>query len=282
VVRIDPAAGTVLADIPVEGITAKGNAGAPDWSGIASGGGLIWVTAEPAIVGIDPATNEVVRRIGEESGVSRITFADGLIVVGGSAEGNGDIRLIDPVTKEYVGNPGADLRAYPSVLVTSDWYWAGGEPYPGGAALTRVSKDGTADQAIAGVPRFDSFTEAGGFVWVTGGDSLLRVDEAYGGTALSPQSVVPDEVQAVTGTLPVGGPAEVAGDGTALWLLDTSSGGGLRLTELDPGTGGRLGPSVSLEQTGPAELTVLDGEPWVSFRSDGRLVTLVTDHRHPD
>jgi hypothetical protein len=277
VARVDPGTGDVLAQIPVAGITARGAGGAPDWSGITSGNGLVWVTAEPRIVGIDPATNEVSTTISEESGVANITFADGLIVVGGSAEGNGDVRLLDPRTKDYAQGGGvANLDAYPAVLATDDWYWSGGEqsnaPH---AALTRMSKDGSTHQVIAGVTKFDAFAEAQGSVWVAGGNSLYQVNEAYGGPPPSPQSVFPErETDAVEAVFPIAGPGRVASDGSTLWLLERVPDGTVSLTRLDPATGDPIGQPIPIQHRGPVELTVANGEPWVSFREDGALVTL--------
>jgi hypothetical protein len=271
--RFDPSDGSVIATIPVQGITAVGDGGALDHSEIAAGGGFIWLTAEPDLMAIDPGTNAVDHRIAEESGVSRITFADGAVVVGGSAEGNGDVRLLDPQTGDYLWQrPVGNLQGYPSILVTDDWFWAGGRSNAGGEALGRVSKDGTAQQVIADVVRFDSFAEVEGSVWVTGGDSLWRVDDAYGGPAPSPQSVFPEEVHAVTATLSVDGPAIVRSDGTNLWLLET--GNGVHVTPLDPTTGERIGPAIALGHAAPAELAVVDGRPWISFGVDGTLVTV--------
>jgi hypothetical protein len=274
VIRVDPESGQVLAEILVEGITARGDAGAPDWSGITSGDGKIWVTAEPEIIGIDATTNEITQRFTEESGVSRITFADGLIVIGGSAEGNGDIRLIDPQTEEYVevGGSASGLGAMPSALVTEHWIWAGGQPLGGSSALARNSRDGSTYQVVFGVDRFDSFTAAGGFVWVTGGDRLYRVDDSYGEPAPSPQSVFPAEADAVSAEFAIEGPAQVASDGTTLWLLEGTEDGSPRLTEIDPVTGEDRSAPVMLAGDGPAELAVAGGHAWVAFRNSGLLI----------
>jgi hypothetical protein len=273
VIRVDPSSGEVAAEIRVEGITALGDS-APDWSGITSGAGKIWVTAQPDIVGIESATNEIAQNFTNQSGVSRITFADGLIVVGGSAEGNGNIGLIDPKTETYVdgGGPADPLTGFPSVLVTRDWYWAGGESHEGGAALVRISKDGTAHEVIEGIASFDSFAATGGFVWLTGGDRLYRVDDTYEGPAPSPQSVFPAEADAVSAEIAIEGPAQVASDGTTLWLLEGTEDGSPRLTEIDPVTGEDRSAPVRLAGDGPAEVAVAGGDAWVSFRNSGLLI----------
>jgi glutamine cyclotransferase len=278
VTRIDPATGHIQARIAVDGITAKGDGGAPDWSGITSGAGLVWVTAEPQIVGIDPSINEIGERIAVESGVATITFSDGLVAAGGSAEGNGDLRLLDPSTRDFApggGSRGVALAAYPSVIATANWYWAAGKSYErDGPVLTRLSKDGSDLRAIAGVPTFDSFTEAGGSLWVTGGDTLYRIDESLEESPASPQGDYPEPVDAVTATFPIEGPAEVASDGSTLWLLERPADGTAQVTQLDPATGVELGDPVAIDRSGQAELAVANGSPWVSFRDDGTLVTL--------
>jgi WD40 repeat protein len=274
VIRIDPTTGEVVAEIPVDGITSLGDSGAKDWSWITSGAGRVWVTAEPDIVGIDPARNEITQRFTYESAVSRLTFTDGLIVAGGSAEGNGDIRLIDPRTETYVegGGLAAPLAGGPSVLVTRDWYWAGGETHEGGAALVRNSKDGSTQEAIQGIESFDSFAAAGGFVWVTGGDRLYRVDDTYDGPAPSPQSVFPVETDAVSAEIAIEGLAQVASDGARLWLLEGTEDGSSSLTEIDPVTGEDRSAPVMLAGDGPAEVAVAGGDAWVSFRNSGLLI----------
>lgn len=274
VIRVDPTSGEVVAEIPVPGITMRNQRGAPDWSWVASGADRVWVTAEPDIVGIDPRTNEIAQSFTDQTGVSSITFADGLIVVGGSAEGNGDIRLMDPQTETFADGGGlaGSLAGFPSVLGTRDWYWAGGRTHEGGAALARISKDGTAHEVIEGIASFDSFAAAGGFVWVTGGDHLYRVDDTYEGPAPSPQSVFPAEADAVTAEIRVDGPAQVASDGTTLWLLERTEDGSPRVTEIDPVSGEDRTAPVTLAGDGPFEMTVADGDAWVSFRKSGLLI----------
>jgi hypothetical protein len=183
--------------------------------------------------------------------------------------------LIDPETGTYVdGGRAFDLEAMPSVLVTDDWYWVGGDPLPDRPALNRVSKDGTAAQAIVDVARFDSFTSAGGSPWVTGGDRLYRISDEYSGPAPSPQSVFPAEADAVSAEIAIEGPAQVASDGTTLWLLERTEDGSPRLTEIDPVTGIHRSAPVELAGDGPVEMSVADGDAWVSFRSSGLLVNL--------
>jgi len=51
--RIDPETAKPTAKIPLDGPPR----------GLATGGGLVWVTTETALVSIDPATNEVARMV---------------------------------------------------------------------------------------------------------------------------------------------------------------------------------------------------------------------------
>jgi hypothetical protein len=239
VARVDPSTGEVV-HIRVNGVTPPGVklplfefGGRLDGSGLTPGDGFVWVTAEPNLLGIDPSTNEVVRRIPEESGVTNISFADGRLIVGGSAEGNGDIRRLDSDTGNYVGTIPSGTRAYPMVLPTEDWYWAAGAPYDrGNPTLTRSSKDGSTEEAIAGVSEVDSFVEAGGYLWVAGSDTLYQLDETYAPRP-SPQ-FFPEREDAVVRTFPISGPGRVASDGTHLWLLEPARTNTTQLTELDP------------------------------------------------
>ncbi len=205
--------------------------------------------------------------------MTNISFADGRLIVGGSAEGNGDIRRLDPDTGNYVGTIPSGTRAYPMVLATEDWYWTAGDPYKlGEPTLTRSSKDRSTGEAIAGISGVDSFVEAGGYLWVAGGDTLYQVDETYTGPPPSPPNFFPEWVDAVVGTFPISGRGRVASDGTHLWLLEHTGTDTTRLTELNPITGAPIGDPIELAHGGPAELAVLGGDPWVSFRGDGVLV----------
>jgi hypothetical protein len=239
-------------------------------SGITSGAGSVWVAAENAFVQIDPETNRIVRRLNSETGITDVVFDSGQLLYGGMIEGAGEVALLDIESGSHEGRP-TGTGAFPLVLATKNWLWSGGEAFGDQPALTRWSRDFTVQQAID-VPAVDSLVEAGGYVWVTGGDELYQVSLDYGGPPTSPQSVFPEKVDAILRTVPIAGPGLLATDGTALWLIDTSDSGGVRLSRLDPATGMIVSGPFELARKWPAELAVVNGQPWLSFRDDGVLV----------
>jgi hypothetical protein len=275
VARIDPATGEVVARIEVPDITPAGTqlafseyGGTDRGSSIAAAAGLIWVTAEPKIVGIDPSSNSVVTSISESSSIVNIAPANNdLLLVGGMAEGNGDLRLIDPTAKGsiYLEERGVFLDAFPQVLATDHWYWAASGTVKDPPAASRWSTDFSIAQTIS-VPAIRSVTQSTGGVWMTSDMSLYKFDEA------EPSGDAAEEIEPDL-TLPVQGPSIVAGDSTSLWLLE-ATGSTYRLIQLDPQSGESLLTSISLAYGGPAELTVVEGQPWITFRDEGLIVTL--------
>jgi hypothetical protein len=275
VARIDPATGEVVARIEVPGITPAGTqlafseyGGTDRGSSIAAAAGLIWVTAEPKIIGIDPSSNTVVTSISESSSIVNIAPASNdHLLVGGMAEGNGDLRLIDPTAKGsiYLEERGVFLDAFPQVLATDHWYWATSGTVKGLPAASRWSTDFSVAQTIS-VPAIRSATQSAGSVWMTGETSLYKFDEAESSSDVV-EEIEPDL------TLALEGPSIVAGDSTSLWLLE-ATGSTYRLIHLDPQSGEPMLTSISLAYGGPAEITVVEGQPWITFRDEGLLVTL--------
>jgi dipeptidyl aminopeptidase/acylaminoacyl peptidase len=280
VTRVDPVTGE-LTRIRVhleEGIQygAVGDV-APD-SGLAFGNGLVWVTAEPYFAGIDPLTNEITDSILFESGVTNIAFEGRRLFYGGSAEGNGKLILLDPVTGQF-RSIGLGPGAYPIPLATTDWYWAGAASPDGRPALERQSRDGSQTQAIEGVTAVDSMIEIDGSVWVAGDGTLWRVDAGYDGPPSSPQSTFPEMVDdAILGSSPIGDPALLATGGGRVWSLsgtDADPGTPLVLQEHEPGTGDAVGQPIPMPYSGSAQLAVgPDGYPWITFEDHGVLVAV--------
>lgn len=274
VARVDPLSGDILATIAVPRITAAGEdpplsqyGGVPRGSGLAAAAGLIWVTAEPDLVGIDPATNEIVHRVTEESGITNIAAADDeLLLVGGMAEGSGHVRLVDPLAKGsiYLDTWSSGSDAYPHVLASRHWFWAASGSVDGPPALSRTSKDLSLTQTID-IPAVRSMTEANDSVWLTTDDALYRVDAST--TSGQGNRVEPDLI------LPLRHPSIVAGDDGALWLLESTPTESL-LSRLNLTTGERVGGQIALGHLGPAEMTVEGGRPFITITEEGVLVTL--------
>ncbi len=273
VTRVDPDSGEIVAEIPIQGITPPGTelplhqyGGVANGSAITSGDGVVWVTAEPDIVALDPETNEIVQRISVETSLTNIAFHDGQLVLGGMAEGSGHLLLVpqDPDPQTWTGlSSGTD--AFPLVLATDHWYWMGSATTRLGPALTRWSSDLAELQSIEGIGSVEAFAEAAGSVWVVGDGNLYRVDAGAGG----PRSgkAFPEPVDAVTATIPLEGMATIGGDGDRLWLL-VEAGAVCELRELDPRTGDPIGEPVEIHLPFPAEMTVAEGVPWVSYRAN--------------
>lgn len=274
VVRVDPDTGQVQAEIKVRGITPSGTdlaffqyGGDDRGSSLAPAGGFMWVAAEPRIVGIDPATNEVARQVTDSSSITNIAPAGQVLLVGAMGEGSGDLRLIDPLAKGsiYLDSRSSFTDAFPAVLATEHWYWAASSTMDGPTAVSRWATDFSSAQHVI-VPAIRSLTSSGDSVWFTGEDSLYRVEAGASGEGSKGQEVEPDL------TVPLDAPSIVAGDETGLWLLEagtTSS----RLMPLSPDTGEPLSRPATIEHGGPAEMVVLDGLPLITFRDEGVLVS---------
>jgi hypothetical protein len=274
VVRVDPSSGEILASIPVRRITAVGEepplsqyGGVPRGSGLAAAAGLLWVTAEPDLVGIDPATNEITHRVTEESGITNIAAAGDALLVGGMAEGNGDVRVVDPLAKGsiYLGGTWPSLTdAYPQVLASRHWFWAASGSVADPPAVSRQLKDLSVLQTIE-IPAVRSMTEAADSVWITTDDALYRVDASK--TSGNGYQAEPDLI------VPLRYPSIVAGDDETLWLLEATPTDAL-LSRLNLITGERVGDPIALGNRGPAEMAVDSGKPFITFAEEGVLVKL--------
>ena len=268
VTRVDPSSGTTQ-DTPVA-LRSEGSSGTVSpRSQLTYGDGRIWTVAEPFFVGIDARSGEVERSFAWESGVTRLTFHEGRLFYGGSAEGNGQIVAIDPSNDESDswGTAGA---ANPAVVITQHWLWAADS-----RSLTRVAPDRDPQQVVAGIDVVDSITAVGDAVWVTGDGTLWKVDAREPAVSASPQSEFPAVADgAVLLERAVTAQASVAAGGGALWLLEQAA-AGTTLTQLDPTMGSPIGAAVALGYDVPAVLAVDErGAPWVTFRNEGVLVSL--------
>jgi hypothetical protein len=280
VIRVDPSTGEVQAEIPVRleepgSYPARGQV-APG-SGLTLGDGLIWVTAEPFFAGIEPATDHIATSIAWESGVTEIAWDGGRLLYGGSAEGNGKVLLLDPYLGDYEQII-TYTSAYPLVLATEHWFWAGGQSlYAELPALSRTSRDGTTAQVISGVTDVDSMAEAGGSLWVTGDERLWQIDVGVGGSPPSPQSGFPEVTDAVIGQMRLDGSGTVAAGAGRLWLAVSSASAGPgaepgSLMELDPRTGEVIGSPITLPHAGQVEIAIdSEGLPWLTIRGNQAL-----------
>ena len=272
VLRVDPTSGEILARIPVRRITPTGEepplsqfGGTPHGSGLAPAVGMMWVAAEPDLVGIDPSTNQIVRRVTESSGITNIASAYGSLLVGGMAQGIGHVRLVDPLATGsiYLKTWSSGFDAYPQVLATRHWYWAASGSVEKPPAVNRTSIDLSVSQRID-IPAVRSMAGAGKDVWFTTEDALYRVDASFSAKGVH---IEPDMVAPLTH------PSIVAGDGGALWLLETTPADS-RLSILDLDTGQPDGEPVVLGHAGAAGMTVDNGTPFITFADDGVLISL--------
>ncbi|HEX5590916.1 MAG TPA: hypothetical protein VFX65_11555 [Candidatus Limnocylindrales bacterium] len=115
--RIDPETGVVAATIEV---AAPGDGGPMS---LEPGGGLLWTAAPntPAILAIDPATNEVARTI-ELDGTCRpgVTYLRDQLFVGGCGD---TTIIIDPETGARIGESPFPMPGLTSRLETGDRVW---------------------------------------------------------------------------------------------------------------------------------------------------------------
>lgn len=262
VLRVGELRGDVTAQIEVDHTD--------EFADITTGGGLIWVTtARGAVVGIDPSTNAIDRSFEVETVIHTVMYADEGLYVGHSAEGNGTLTEIDPMTGDIrrdIVTGGAGL-AESNIIAAGGAYWVGyttPDRQGNDAGLVRVSSDFSHVDTVAGISRVGSMAEAGGYVWAVGSGVLYQV--SLDGT--------------LVGTFDVPRAGKVASDGAHLWLLlNTGSTSNTiylpdpsiptRVVEVDTRTGAFVGAGVALPHDVPANLTAADGFVWVSFYDDG-------------
>lgn len=183
------------------------------------------------------------------------------------AEGNGDLRLIDPLARGsiHLDSHSSFTDAFPHVLATEHWYWAASSTMKGPTAASRWATDFSSAQHV-NVPAISSFTSSGGSVWFTSEDLLYRVEAGASGEGSKGDEVDPDL------TVRLDAPSIVAGDESGLWLLETGATDS-RLMRVGLDTGESLSQRVTIEHGGPAEMAVLYGRPLITFRDEGVLVS---------
>ncbi len=262
VTRVNSSTGEVEAEIAVAHA---------DESDITAGAGHVWVTAGASIVGIDATTNEIDRHFEIQTGIREIDFANDRIYYGHSAEGNGDLSEIDPLTGAFGGSilTGGPGLAESGIPHSGGAFWVSySSPASSGSTsgLVRVEQDLSRADPVAGVANVFSIAEAGGSIWAVGTDVLYKVDAD--GTLVD--------------SFPIALAGKVASDGDRLWLLmNTGSTSGsiylpdpdvpARVVEVDPESGALLGDGTPLPHDVPANIAVGDGMVWVSFYDAGVL-----------
>jgi len=103
VLRIDPATSSVTAEIDI---------GAGPVTHLTMSEDAVWVSAVSDLVRIDPATNEVVRRLRSERGFGDVTINDGGLWVIAGANEKGAVWRIDPITAEVQQKMPSPTRAF--------------------------------------------------------------------------------------------------------------------------------------------------------------------------
>jgi hypothetical protein len=156
------------------------------------------------------------------------------------------------------------------VLATEHWYWAASATLAHPPAASRWSTDFTVAQQIS-VPAIRSMTEAAGKVWMTSETSVYLFDTESWDQGESSTNAT-DEIEPEL-TVSFAAPSIAAGDPTSLWLLETGESTSL-LMELDAASGEAISSPISLAHAGQAEMIVVAGKPWISFRDEGLLVTI--------
>jgi hypothetical protein len=265
--RIDPATGEVT-HVSVGGVD-------PDHAALAAGGDRIWVLTTEGVAGIDPATNDVVARFVIQSGVEALAFADGRLLLGGSAEGNGLILAVDPRHGDILGTTPTDGHGISSILPTEQGVWVG-HSSAGGSGLVQLSPDLIPEREFPAVETVRSLAIAGGRVWGVGVDTLYAIDPSTGAVEV----------------MPFPRAAAVASAADGLWLLlatgSTSPdvylpdpGQPAALLRIDPDTGDQLGEPIELDRFTPAKFTATPEGAWVSFYDGGVLARVAPEGAQP-
>ncbi len=167
--RIDPATGKAIAEIPVEASNSEG--------GITVGAGSVWMVTKPsALTRIDPTTNAVSATVQLPSGSDNPAFGDGFVWV--SSFEHDQLLKVDPTSNAVVATiPIGPKPRFLTVGAGSVWTLNQGD-----GTISRVDmKSGKVVATIAcGIPgEGGEITFGAGFVWATMFDfPLTQVDPA--------------------------------------------------------------------------------------------------------
>jgi len=188
VLRIDPTTSSVTAEIDI---------GAGPVTHLAMSEDAVWVSAVSDLVRIDPATNEVVRRLRSERGFGDVAIGEeGLWVVAGANQ-EGAVWRIDPATAEVQQKIPLPNPSFWNELESEDgaiWVTSSPTVHENGASFVRLYRiDPSTSEITAEVPLGDGPTGLGpgdraaslatlavgeGYVWalVDSESLLLRID----------------------------------------------------------------------------------------------------------
>jgi YVTN family beta-propeller protein len=161
-------AGTVVATIPVR---------AP--SGVAVGGGAVWVTAggyqDTRVLRIDPASNRVVASIPVPDGSDRLAVGAGAVWVANRSDNS--VSRIDPAGNRVAATIGVGREPL-GITVAAGSVWVASMLDD---SVSRIDPAGNRVAATIPVPGQGSavtVAAAGGAVWVSGNRGLHRIDPA--------------------------------------------------------------------------------------------------------
>src|ERR1700685_126157 len=167
--RIDPATGKSIAEIPADPSNSEG--------GITVGAGSVWMVTKPsALIRIDPKTNAVSATVQLPSGSDNPTFGDGFVWV--SSFEHDQLLKVDPTSNTVVATiPVGPKPRFLTVGAGSVWTLNQGD-----GSISRVDmKSGKVVATIAcGIPGSGGeITYGAGSVWATMFDfPLTQVDAA--------------------------------------------------------------------------------------------------------
>jgi YVTN family beta-propeller protein len=161
-------AGTVVATIPVR---------AP--SGVAVGGGAVWVTAggyqDTRVLRIDPVSNRVVASIPVPDGSDRLAVGAGAVWVANRSDNS--VSRIDPAGNRVAATIGVGREPL-GITVAAGSVWVASMLDD---SVSRIDPAGNRVVATVPVPGQGSavtVAAAGGAVWVSGNRGLHRIDPA--------------------------------------------------------------------------------------------------------
>jgi ABC-type transport system substrate-binding protein/tRNA A-37 threonylcarbamoyl transferase component Bud32 len=109
-------------------------------SGIAFGNGLVWLAQGADVVGIEPRTGQVARKIverpGQRGGTEWLTFADGWLW--SASAGSGVVRKFDPVAGRILATANTSAGWIGDLAVADNDVWVSAES---GGVVERLSED---------------------------------------------------------------------------------------------------------------------------------------------
>jgi ABC-type transport system substrate-binding protein len=174
-----------------------------DGSGIAFGAGLVWIAQGVDVVGVDPHSGRVARKIverpGQEGETEWLVFGDGWLWSANAA--NGIVRKLDPVAGQIVATVDTSAGWISDLAVAGGSVWVSAEP---SGVVERLSEDDLVlDKTIRVGPDPKRISVRGGKIWIANsvGARLTSVSAESGARRVIAVTAQPATVLVIQGLM---------------------------------------------------------------------------------